>query len=270
MAKDWHQTEDAKKRISETLKRRIELGEIKKPGPAVGHFVSGETKRKIGLKSAERKHTDETKRKMSLAKQGYVPWNKGKPASLDVKLRLQTMNVGRKHNGEFRRKQSELVRARVIKKGKDYISQVQRQAISLAQKGVNDGPLSDDHKDKISSGVAQAVMNGKYRVTATYDGVDMSDSKEALFAMWCDEKGLRWKYQPLVFFVKPGVRYIPDFLLLDLNEFVEIGELTRQGKPEKMKAFIKAGNVLHTVSDSSDLRKIEQRIKKIVTVVTEK
>ena len=40
LVKNWNQTEDAKRRISETLKRRIALGEIKRPGFKKGHFAA--------------------------------------------------------------------------------------------------------------------------------------------------------------------------------------------------------------------------------------
>lgn len=46
-----------------------------------------------------RKHTEEAKRKMSLAKQGYIPWNKGKIGiySEETKRKISKANKG-KHN----------------------------------------------------------------------------------------------------------------------------------------------------------------------------
>jgi hypothetical protein len=264
LAKNWHQTEDAKIRISETLKRRIELGEIKKPGPAIGHFVSEETKRKIGLKSAGRMHSEETKQKMSDAKKNYVPWNKGRSASPEVKLRLQTMNIGRKHDDEYRKKLSEIVTKRVIQKGENYISKDQRDSISRAQKGVLDGPLPIEQRDKISAGVSAGVLNGKYKNHGEYAGIKMQSDAEVLFAMWCDKNKMGWKYQPTSFFVKRGRRYIPDFLLISSGEFVEVENRPRHLLPprkiEKLDAFVNAGNILHYVNPKEFVR-IENKTK---------
>jgi len=258
LVKNWNQTEDAKRRISETLKRRIALGEIKRPGFKKGHFVSKETRKKIGLKSSGRKHSEESKRKMSEAKKNYVPWNKGVPADAITRKRLQTVNIGRKVSDETKKKLSKIVKVRVIKKGSDYISKDHRNAISLAQNGVSDGPLSKKHKDSISAGAALATVNGKHQCKAEYDGVKMQSAEELLFAMWLDRKKIEWEYQPIVFKVQSGVRYVPDFLLIKTGEFVEVSRVSLQKRSKfKLDAFVSAGNILHYVSARSFCGKLD-------------
>ena len=147
----------------------------------------------------------------------------------------------------------------MIKKGANYISQNQREAISLAQKGVKDGPLSLVQRDKISAGAALATINGKHQCRAEYDGIKMQAVEEALFAIWCDRNNIKWKYQSVIFELGDGLRYVPDFLLIESNEFVEVSVSSlRTRNKTKLDAFVLAGNTLHYVNSHSFCGKIDK------------
>lgn len=80
-----HHSDETRAKISRTRKERIASGEIK----VVGTVMSDETKNKISAKAKQRlsdqtKHpmygrrqSEETRRKISEAKKGKTPWNKG-------------------------------------------------------------------------------------------------------------------------------------------------------------------------------------------------
>lgn len=82
-----HQSEETRRKISETRKRKIQSGEITFTGIT---YHTKEGNAKISEKAKERykdkknhpmfgRHlSEETKRKISLAKKGRIPWNKGK------------------------------------------------------------------------------------------------------------------------------------------------------------------------------------------------
>jgi hypothetical protein len=112
--------------------------------------------------------------------------------------------------------------------------------------------LSLEQRDKISDASARHVVDGVFALGGEYAGVKFQDGKEVLFAMWCDRNGLGWRYQPVIFKIKDGVRYIPDFMLLNSNEFVEIGDLSRD-KRVKMDGFVEAGHTLYFLTDSIEL-----------------
>jgi hypothetical protein len=240
----------AKYKVSETLKRKIMAGElVVKRVSFEGRRHSEESKHKMSL--AHHNISDETRRKMSEAKKNnpdyiamLVARNK-KPISEERKRKLRSLRLGCKLSEETKLKLSLAHKGQII-------SGAQRKLISTAQKGVLDGPLSKEHKDKISNGAAKATMEGKHQCRAEYSGIKMQSAEEALFAMWCDKNNIVWKYQPIMFYVRSGVRYIPDFLLTESNEFVEISAVSlRQRDKSKFDAFVSSGNVLHYINSKS-------------------
>ena len=68
----------------------------------LGHPVSLDTRRRIGLSNRGNKshlgikHSDEAKRKMSLAKLNNIPWNKGKHHSEKTKRLISRINTGKR------------------------------------------------------------------------------------------------------------------------------------------------------------------------------
>lgn len=61
----------------------------------------------IGFSMKGKKHSDETKRKISEAKKGKPGWNKGKPIHENTRAALIKANTGSKHSDEHKRKISE-------------------------------------------------------------------------------------------------------------------------------------------------------------------
>jgi hypothetical protein len=65
----------------------------------------------------------------------------------------------------------------------------------------------------------------------------MRSSWEVAFAHWLDTKGIAWAYEPHVFELKPGVRYVPDFYLPNTDTWVEVkGRMTKPAA-EKIELF---------------------------------
>jgi len=206
MAKGWKQTEEAKKRMS---------------GAKLGMKHSEEYKQKLSevmkskfasgeIKKQHRNWTPEQKAKM----EAY--WSK--PKSEEVRQQISETMKKKIASGEL------VVKQHSWPKGKY---------------------RSNETKEKLSVANSKQILEGRFKFGASYDGVNMQNDKEMLFAMWCDINNIKWEYQPLIFFIRFGVRYIPDFLLLDSNEFVEVGEIETDRKKRKLDAFVKAGNILH-------------------------
>jgi hypothetical protein len=98
-------------------------------------------------------HSEETKRKLSLARLGKSSWNKGKPHSEETKRKLSEANLGYKHSDEAKLKIKLANMSRTHKSGYK-LSDEHKNKISVGGKGKvpwNKGiKLSDEHKAKLS------------------------------------------------------------------------------------------------------------------------
>jgi hypothetical protein len=110
---------------------------------------------------------------------------------------------------------------------------------------------TDETKERLSKSSAELYRSG---VTSPknkffmYLGVPFANNWEVQFAQWLDSKGIVWEYQPIVFKVSKGKRYIPDFRLSESDKiFVEVKGYLKPLDIEKMNEFVKAGNILYYV-----------------------
>ena len=55
-----------------------------------------------------------------------------------------------------------------------------------------------------------------------YNGVTFRSKLEAQWAVFWDELGVKWQYEPLTFKLPDGKQYTPDFWIVDLALWVEI------------------------------------------------
>ena len=79
-----------------------------------------------GEGTSGRIHNEETRRKISEAQKGKIPWNKGKPHSEETRRKLSKVQIGRIHSEETKQKMSEITKNS---------SEETRRKISEAQKG---------------------------------------------------------------------------------------------------------------------------------------
>ena len=117
-----------------------------------------------------KKQTEESKRKMSESLKGMKAWNKGIPMSEEQKKKLSEVHKGKpsgrkgiKLNDEWRKKLSEAHKGKPSgRKGKN-LSEETRQKISESLKGRNAWnkgiPMTDEHKKKLGDS-----RKGKHRV----------------------------------------------------------------------------------------------------------
>lgn len=98
-----------------------------------GRKHTAESKRKMSIVFAGRKHTEETRAKMSIARMG-------KKHTKETKRKISIVHKGRKLSEEHKRKIS------IAHKGKK-LSEEARSNMSIARTGVK---LSDEHKRKLS------------------------------------------------------------------------------------------------------------------------
>jgi group I intron endonuclease len=105
------------------------------------------------------KHSDETKRKISKAKMGNIPWNKGKktyPLSKATKEKLSKSHKGKKLSEETKRKISENGKGR-----KDSKESNRKRSISLKGR-----IFSDAHKLHLSEARKKDMALRKFKNTA--------------------------------------------------------------------------------------------------------
>lgn len=104
------------------------------------------------------KHSEETRRKMSEGHKGQIPWNRGLTKKTDKRVLMQSLKVtgrpspltGRKHSEERRRKNSESHKGQIPWNKGIPRRQETKDKISKKKIGVKHGPLSEEHKRKLS------------------------------------------------------------------------------------------------------------------------
>jgi hypothetical protein len=73
--------------------------------------------------------------------------------------------------------------------------------------------------------------------------IPMKSSFELMFARWCDERKIEWRYEPCWFNIGKGdwrgVSYTPDFYLPALDIYIEVKGYFSEENQRKMQAFYK-------------------------------
>jgi hypothetical protein len=213
MAKGWKQTEEAKKRMSEAKLGMKRSEEYKQK-------LSEVMKSKFASGKIKKQH-----RAWGLEQKAKMEAYWAKPKSEEVRRQISETMKQKIISGDF------VVKQHSWPKGKS---------------------LSEETKDKLSLANSKQIIEGRFKFGASYGDLHLQNEKELLFILWCDQNDVAWVYQPNIFLIKRGNRYIPDFLLPGSNQFVEVGELNNK-KVEKMNAFVSSGNVLHHINGLIDL-----------------
>ena len=129
------------------------ISKLRKDGHALTNMAKGGAG---GSGHLGHKHSPETKRKMSLAKQGYIPWMKGKHHSEKSLIQMSNSLKGKPGPN----------------KGKA-MSQEQRKKLSIANKGKNKGVIfSDEHKRKISEACKARFVKKRLEMAQNKLGVN--------------------------------------------------------------------------------------------------
>lgn len=118
------------------------------------------------------------------------------------------------------------------------------------------------HSERTSkANVERMEDNTNLRSRWMYEGpmgvVAMRSSWEVALAHWYDGEGISWLYEPKVFTLAKGCRYIPDFYLPQTNEWVEVkGSFYDSPRfRSKKKLFTDKGYVL-SIFGEDELREI--------------
>jgi hypothetical protein len=92
--------------------------------------------------------------------------------------------------------------------------------------------------------IAEVRLGNKSRSGQIFSSEErMKSSWEVRFAEWCDKNGIKWKYEPKIFYLESGA-YIPDFELVELGKWVEVKGELRKKSADKMNDFVGCGNSL--------------------------
>lgn len=163
-------------------KKGIKLSELQKNN--LSNLFAG-----VGNPFFGKHHSEETRKKMSISKIGYITWNRGisgyktKPCSEERKLKIKLKNIGKKRSIVSRKQMSESQQKRFKNKknhpnfGK-HLSMVTKKKISIKNKGKK---LSNETRRKISLSSMGRKWNElskqKMREKRRHWKIPMSDTK---------------------------------------------------------------------------------------------
>ena len=128
-----------------------------------GKVFSKEHKRRVSQGMMGRKVSKEARKKISEAHKGLPSPNKGIPRTAETKHKISNAKRGKKFSEEHKRKLREAFRDRLPSmSGKRHTDETKRK-ISATKKGKVCGPLSKEHKMKISQSVELAHKKRRER-----------------------------------------------------------------------------------------------------------
>lgn len=141
-------------------------------------------------------HSEETKKKLSKAGKGKIPWNKGITLSEEHKRKIAEGGKRKQHSEETKRKMSESQKGHITSeetkqkiskkhKGK-HISEEHKRRNSESQKGIPKGPFTEEHKRKIG-----ATKKAKWKITLN-NGSEIIYTDKSL-----KEIALLYNYNPI-------------------------------------------------------------------------
>ena len=235
----WHQTEETKKRISDTMKLKYANG-------LLSHSrIKQATKMSFVLDVPEKKirkkwHQNEVqKKRLSEVLKKRIA--EGKWPSKDYSLATKLIFAV----GAIIGKKS--IRGNpVVHRTAEW-----RAAVSKRLKGISTGTQSLITRQKRSDAVAKQYVEGRMpRKNYCYKGVWMQSGLEVIFAQLIESAGYSWEYQPLAFKLSDGFNYVPDFRIVELNEYAEVKSqhdyaAHQDDADQKLSEFAAAGNVIH-------------------------
>lgn len=140
--------------------------------------------------------------------------------------------------------------------------------ISKALTGIKRGPLSEEHRRKVSQHHKMLYRLGLRKLGGPngwhrhrYKSVLFRSTWEVTFAQWCDDHKLVWRYEPRRFDILGATTYTPDFYLPQLDLWVEIKGYR---SPEFLSKFRWMAelypNVRIVIVDGTGLRNIDKVI----------
>lgn len=125
-----------------------------------GKHLSDEHKQKLSKALTGKKRSEESRKHISEAKKGHIPWNKGKHMSEETKEKLRQANLGNRLSEETKRKISESNKG---KRSGIKLSEDTRNKISASNKGkhaYNKGKaMSEETKKKLSISIRKSLKD---------------------------------------------------------------------------------------------------------------
>lgn len=271
-----HHTKETKKKISESLKGNT-YGTGHTPWNKGKHW-SEEVKRKISKAHKGKKgtpHTEETKRKISLATTGHIPWSKGLTKETDERLAHISL-LGHTWIKGLTKETDERVKKMAKKQSETMKTQYKRGKRVVWSEGLT---KETDERIKLSSErasntILEQYKNGRKVSEKNYKfyksgfredlGHYVRSSWEANFARILKFNKISYKYEKKRFDLGYAI-YVPDFYLPKSNEYYEIKGYLRKGSKEKLEFFHKLyPDIKLTLINKKSYKKLEQKYQNII------
>lgn len=202
--------------------------------PHKGFRHTDESKRKMSLSNKGRKQSAETVAKRIATKRslGCQGWPKGKPRSEETRQKISLgMKAARKRQQWPITRWSEQRRINHSVKMTGRVPTTDHRAkLSQALTGIIRGPMSPEHRRKIAlanRGKGNKFPNRRFY----YRGIPFRSSWEMQVAQAFDQRGIMWEWEAYYFPLTETTGYRPDFYLPDLDCYWEVkGWLGPQAK----------------------------------------
>ena len=260
MILSYHPTEEVRQDISAKTKEAMWRPDVRQryleglakrdvSGSTRAAMARPDVKERHRLGCKNRKVSEEGRRLQSIAQKKRFLWDEPASKRPEVAKKISIALTGRKMSEEAILKMSYTGRFKA-----DMMTEEERKdrfgKHNVGRSSWNKGiPQTDVVKKKLSKALAEKYANDEMPVLDThceYNGRWFRSTWERKFAIWCDERKIRWKYQPGFFYTSIGY-YVPDFKLLDFGEFVEVKGRYDDECVRKMDEFVLNGNVLRII-----------------------
>ena len=106
-------------------------------------------------------------------------------------------------------------------------------------------------------GIGNMKTSRDFTLNAYGKNIKFRSSFETIYAEWLIRNNINFEYEPKIFNLGNGIKYIPDFYLPRTNEYIEVKGYYSKSSKEKVKKFIQAGNKITVIFEKQIMQMLD-------------